>query len=75
MAMTDAAILRLVSIGAAVLMTGIAALLAASVVRSSSNTSDSRRWWVPILGFVLSGAIIYVGFRIFRSGYTWGSYL
>lgn len=73
--MEDAALLRLVSIGAAVLLCGIAALLAASVVRTSSSAGDSRRWWVPILGFVLSGAIIYVGFRIFRSGYTWGNYL
>lgn len=73
--MKDAAVLRLVSIGAAVLMASIAALLAASVVRTSSNASDSRRWWVPVLGFALAAAIVYVGYRIFRSGYTWGNYL
>lgn len=72
--MQDAALLRLVSIGGAVLLAGVAALLMASVVRTSSRAADSRRWWVPILGFVVSLVIVYLGYQIFANGYTWTTF-
>lgn len=73
--MKDAALLRLVSIGAAVLLCGIAALLASSVARSNANNNGAGKWWVQAGAFILAAAIIFVGYRIYRSGYAWGSYL
>lgn len=73
--MTDAALLRLVGIGAAVLLCGIAALVVTSVARSNANNNGAGKWWVQVAAFAFSLVIIFVGYRIFRSSYTWGSYL
>lgn len=68
--MEEAAILRLASMAAAVIMTIIAAVVACASVRSKSDN-----FWNPILGFGFAIVIVFVGFRIFQSGYTWGNYL
>lgn len=68
--MEEAAILRLTSIGAAVIFAIIAATVACASVRS-----DNKRWWLPILGFGFATLILLLGYRVFRAGYTWGSFV
>lgn len=66
--MDEASIMRLATMGAAVIVIITAAILASSSVKSRPE----QKWWVQLGGLVVSVLVLYAGYKMFGRRINYG---